>query len=95
MHPRDNERLTSMKALDYLAAALMIAITLAGGQALAANTCQTDKLSCPTAMPVGGYCECTSHGTTEGGEVVPPRPHEHYNASTGGCGVNPGAPGCR
>jgi hypothetical protein len=83
-----------MKPLNCLAAALMIAMALAG-QALAANTCQTDKQSCPTSMPVGGYCECSSHGTAEGGEVVPPRPHEHYNASTGGCGVNPSAPGCR
>jgi hypothetical protein len=84
-----------MKSLGYLTAVLATAMALAGGQALA-NTCQADKLTCPTAMPVGGYCECTSHGTTQGGEVVAtPAPHEHYNATTGGCGANPSAPGCR
>jgi hypothetical protein len=46
-------------------------------------------------MPVGGYCECMAHGTTQGGEVTTPALHEHYNATAGGCGVNPGAPGCR
>ena len=83
-----------MKPLRYLAAVLITAMPLAGGAALA-NTCRTDKLTCPTAMPVGGYCECTSRGTTEGGEVTPPAAHEHYNAGTGGCGTNPSAPGCR
>ena len=83
-----------MKSPSYFAAALITAIALGGGQALA-NTCRAEKLTCPTAMPVGGYCECTSHGTTEGGEVAPPAPHGHYNSTPGGCGVNPGAPGCR
>jgi hypothetical protein len=69
-------------------------MALAGGPARA-NTCQADKLTCPTAMPVGGYCECTARGTTQGGTVTAPAPHEHYNATTGGCGANPGAPGCR
>jgi len=83
-----------MRSLLHLAAALITTIALAGSPALA-NTCRTDKLTCPTAMPVGGYCECTSHGTTQGGEVSTPAPHAHYNATAGGCGVNPGAPGCR
>jgi hypothetical protein len=83
-----------MKPLGYFAAVLIAATVLAGGQAHA-NTCRTDKLSCPTSMPVGGYCECTSRGTTEGGEVTAPAAHEHYNSTTGGCGVNPGATGCR
>ncbi len=84
-----------MKPRVYLAAALMTAAALAGGHALA-NTCRTDKLTCPTAMPVDGYCECTSHGTTEGGTVdATHAPHDHYNATPGGCGVNPNAPGCR
>jgi len=82
------------KSLGYLAAALIAAMALAGGQARA-NTCQADKLTCPTTMPVGGYCECTSHGTTQGGTVTAPAPHEHYNSTAGGCGANPGAPGCR
>ena len=72
-----------MKPLGYLAAALITAIALAGGHALA-NTCQADRLTCPTAMPVGGYCECTSHGTTQGGTVTTPAPHEHYNSTAGG-----------
>ena len=84
-----------MKIRLYLAATLTIATALAGGQALG-NTCQTDKLTCPTSMPVDGYCECRSQGATEGGTVVAtPPPHKHYNATPGGCGVNPNAPGCR
>lgn len=84
-----------MKTLSHLAAALTTVTMLAGGPALA-NTCQGDHLTCPTSMPEGGYCECRSHGTTEGGTVVSSRAsHEHYNATTGGCGVSPGAPGCR
>jgi hypothetical protein len=46
-------------------------------------------------MPVDGFCECTSHGITQAGTVTTPAPHEHYNSTAGGCGVNPGAPGCR
>jgi hypothetical protein len=83
-----------MTSLRTLTAALVTAVTLAGGPAVA-NTCRTDKLVCPTSMPVGGYCECRSHDTTEGGTVMERAPHEHDNATTGGCGVNPGAPGCR
>ncbi len=84
-----------MTPLRHLAAVSMAVLALAGGQALA-NTCQTDKMTCPTSMPVDGYCECTSHGATEGGTVVTtPPPQKHYNATPGGCGVNPGAPGCR
>jgi len=94
MRTPGHERFTSMRSLGCFAAALITAIVLTGGPALA-NTCRTDKLTCPTAMPVGGYCECTSRGATEGGEVTPPAGHEHYNAGTGGCGVNPSAPGCR
>jgi hypothetical protein len=82
-----------MRSLSYLAVALLTATVLSSGPAFA-NTCQTDKLMCPTAMPVDGYCQCTSHGMTEDGTVIPPTAHAHYNASTGGCGVNPHAPGC-
>jgi hypothetical protein len=82
-----------MKSLSYFAAVLITAMALGGGQALA-NTCRADTLTCPTAMPVGGYCECTSHGTTQSGTVAPPASREHYNATAGGCGVNPAAPGC-
>jgi hypothetical protein len=83
-----------MNSLGYLGAALLTAMTLAGGQALG-NTCRTDKLMCPTAMPVDGYCECRAHGMTEGGTVTAHAPREHYNATSGGCGVSPNAPGCR
>ena len=84
-----------MRFCSIFAAALMTAMVLAGGQ-VRANTCRTDNLTCPTSMPVDGYCECRIHGTTEGGTVVAaPAPHQHYNAAPGGCGVNPSAPGCR
>jgi len=83
-----------MKSLGYLAAALITVMALAGGPALA-NTCRAETLICPTTMPVDGFCECTSHGITQAGTVTTPAPHEHYNSTAGGCGVNPGAPGCR
>jgi hypothetical protein len=85
-----------MTSLTKLAAATLLTIVALGGGQARANTCQTDKLTCPTAMPVDGYCECRSHGEMEGGTVVKtPPPHVHYNATPGGCGVNPAAPGCR
>jgi hypothetical protein len=87
------ERLVAMQSLRYLAAVLTIATVLAGTSALA-NTCRTDTLMCPTSMPVDGYCECTARGTTEGGTVTPTAAHGHYNATPGGCGTNPRAPGC-
>jgi len=84
-----------MRSPSKLAAALIAATTLVGSNALA-NTCRTEKLTCPTSMPVDGFCECTSHGTAEGGTVTASAPRqEHYNATTGGCGTNPHAPGCR
>jgi hypothetical protein len=83
-----------MKSLGYLAAALITVMALSGGQALA-NTCRAETLTCPTAMPTGGFCECTSHGTTQAGTVTMPAPHEQSNSTAGGCGANPAAPGCR
>ena len=83
-----------MRSLRYLTAALVAATVLTSAHVLA-NTCQTDKLMCPTSMPVEGYCQCAAHGITEGGTVVPSTTHVHYNATTGGCGINPHAPGCR
>jgi len=71
------------------------AAMFASGPALA-NMCQTDKLMCATNMPVGGFCECTAHGTTQDGTVVKkPPPHAKVNSTAGGCGVNPKAPGCK
>jgi hypothetical protein len=79
----------------FFSASLLAAATLLGA-AGPVNICQAGKLTCATTMPVGGYCECTSHGSTQDGTVVPkPAPHEKVNATAGGCGVKPDAPGCR
>jgi len=87
---------TCMNSLGYAAAVFAAIVLLSGGHALAANFCQTDHMTCATTMPVDGYCECRSHGTTEGGNVVPARPpHSNINATAGGCGASPNAPGCR
>jgi hypothetical protein len=68
---------------------------LGGGAASAANLCQAGKLTCATTMPVGGYCECTSHGATQDGTVVSrPALHRKVNASAGGCGTKSGQTGC-
>ncbi len=84
-----------MRFFSHLTLALFAAAALAGGPASAA-TCQADNLTCPTTMPEGGYCECTSHGTTRDGTVVAkPAPHRRQNATAGGCGAHPEAPGCR
>jgi hypothetical protein len=70
-------------------------VMLGGGGAVAANICQTQQLTCATTMPVGGFCECTANGVTQDGSVGPvPPPGEHVNATAGGCGANPTAPGC-
>ena len=79
-----------------LGVALLAAAALSAGDAQAANICQAPKLTCVTTMPVGGYCECASHGQTQGGTVVSKAtPHRKVNSTSGGCGTNPGAPGCR
>ena len=84
-----------MSRLNYVTAVLTAAMMLGGGQALA-KVCQADNLTCPTTMPVDGYCECHAHGTAKGGTVVPtPPPHTKINATAGGCGTNQNAPGCR
>ena len=79
----------------YLSFALLAAAALTAGSALA-NVCQTDKLTCGTTMPVGGYCECKAHGTSEGGTVIDkPEPNRSPNATSFGCGEQPNAPNCR
>lgn len=87
-----------MRYIGYLAFALLAAGTLAG-PASAANMCRAGQLTCATTMPVGGYCECTAHGATEGGTVVSNseahQSRQKANATAGGCGANPSAPGCR
>ena len=84
-----------MNSLGYSAAVFAAVAMLSGGHALA-NICRTDHMTCATTMPVDGYCECRSRGTTEDGTVaVRPPPHSSINAMAGGCGANPNAPGCR
>ena len=74
---------------------VLAAVMLTAGPA-AANVCRAERLTCVTTMPVGGYCECTSRGVTEGGEVVGRTDPGHpVNATSGGCGAQPNAPGCR
>ena len=84
----------AMRPAKILSVALLAASALAS-PAFAANICQAEKLSCPTTMPVGGYCECKSHGEVRGGTVVPHHaPHTPVNATAGGCNDHPNAPGC-
>ena len=69
-------------------------LTIGGAEGWAA-TCEAGPLTCPTQMPVGGYCECTARGKTENGTVVAqPSPQRPGNSTAGGCGANPNAPGC-
>ena len=83
-----------MRCARYISCAVL-AVALGGGAASAANICQTEKLTCATTMPVGGFCQCMAHGVTEDGSVGPvPPPGEHVNAASGGCGAEPTAPGC-
>jgi len=85
-----------MRRMGVLAGGVLAASVLAGGPASAVNICQAGKLTCATTMPVGGFCECTSHGTTQDGTVVKkPAPSRKVNATAGGCGSQPGAPGCK
>jgi hypothetical protein len=85
-----------MRTLHRLGAPLFVAALFGATPALAANMCQAGKLTCATTMPVGGYCECSSHGTTQDGTVVSkPVPHRKVNSTAGGCGTQPNAPGCR
>jgi len=84
-----------MRFLHQTTAALAMFVMLSGGPALA-NMCQTDHLLCATTMPVDGYCVCRARGTSEDGTVVPrATSHDPVNATAGGCGANPGSPGCR
>jgi len=82
----------------FLGAASLVAALLGNSAALAANICQTPKLACVTHMPVGGFCECAAHGTTQDGTVVhklPPGQKINATGTAGGCGAHPGAPGCK
>jgi hypothetical protein len=87
-----------MRHFGYLAIVLLAAATPVGGAAFA-NVCQADTLMCATTMPVGGYCECRVRGQTEGGTVLSNaearQSRRPLNATAGGCGAEPNAPGCR
>ncbi|HYZ61208.1 MAG TPA: hypothetical protein VE650_02045 [Acetobacteraceae bacterium] len=84
-----------MRCIRSFTSALVLTM-LGAGAAFAANTCETPKLTCVTTMPLGGYCQCVARGTVEDGEVVSkPSPGRRINATAGGCGVAPNAPGCR
>jgi hypothetical protein len=86
-----------MRAFLYVGYTGFVLAAFAGGPAYAEkNMCQAATLTCPTTMPVGGFCECTAHGTTQDGTVVKkPAPNRHVNSSAGGCGAQPGSPGCK
>jgi hypothetical protein len=84
----------TMKRSGYLALAIVATATFTGGGAWAA-TCVAGNLTCPTTMPVDGYCECRAHGTTTGGTVVEkPASQRPVNATAGGCPAHSTAPGC-
>ena len=73
----------------------LVTLAAAAGSAQA-KVCEAGRLICGTTMPVGGYCECTARGTTEGGTVMDrPMSRKPVNATAGGCGAQPNAPGCR
>ena len=83
-----------MRFMKCLAFALLATFALSGGPAFA-RVCQTAKLACATTMPMGGFCQCTAHGMTEDGTVMSKaKPHQVLNATAGGCGTHPTAPGC-
>jgi hypothetical protein len=76
----------------------LTALSVAGAASAAdpVNICSAPPLTCATRMPVGGFCECTSKGQTHDGTVVPKgTPHGKVDATAGGCGDHPNAPGCR
>jgi hypothetical protein len=84
-----------MRAAAYLSLAFLAASAFAA-PAFAANICQAGKLTCPTTMPVGGFCECTAHGVTKDGTAVKKAESDRkVNATGAGCGAQPNAPGCR
>ena len=84
-----------MNVLKTISFALLTASSLLAGPAFA-NMCQTDRSTCQTGMPEGGYCECSSHGISEGGTVVrAPMVHRAQRASVTACMKDPQGQGCR
>ncbi len=83
-----------MRLSHILSFAVAMAPALAGNAW--ANACETPKLVCSTTMPVGGFCECSAHGTTEDGTVVAKRPaHRKAVGTPVGCGTQANQPGCK
>jgi hypothetical protein len=94
-HQSEDWKGSNMRSLSSITAVLGFVVAFTGGQALA-NVCQTDHMACATTMPIDGYCQCTSRGGTEDGTVIlKPVSHQSINARAGGCGAEPGAPGCK
>lgn len=84
-----------MRYIGCLTFVLLVGAALPVSSA-SANTCRAGKLTCATTMPIDGYCECTSHGVTEGGTVIAkPESKRPVNSTAGGCGADAKAPGCR
>jgi hypothetical protein len=83
-----------MQRTGYAAALFAAAVLLCAGHAQAANVCQTQHAWCATTMPVGGYCECRSHGVTEDGSVVPGHQRHGKSTASAGCSAHSHAPGC-
>lgn len=78
--------------LKCLLTCVVLGVAAIGGGPASANTCQAGGMTCPTGMPLDGYCECTSHGVTKDGTVVRvSRPSPRH---TPDCRATPQAPGC-
>lgn len=85
-----------MRATTILALLTASALVLGSAAAHATNLCKAETMSCATTMPVGGYCECHAKGETKSGTVVEnPEKAGKDNATAGGCGAHPDAPGCK
>lgn len=65
--------------------------------AAAQNRCQANGTTCPTGMPLDGYCECVVHGVAKSGTVVPastPHAYDRVDHRHPDCHAMPDAPGC-
>lgn len=76
-----------------LAGALLVSAAFVSAP-VSANTCQADGMTCPTGMPVEGYCECTAHGVTKSGTVIGVSGRAPRQAPRTDCRATPDAPGC-
>jgi hypothetical protein len=82
-----------MGRIGLLACALVAAAPFAFSPAVA-GTCQTDNgATCPTTMPVEGYCECNIHGVNTGGTVTSNAFPPHATAGSFQPGAENGSPG--